>query len=149
MMEKLGKFVEEFGENHGKWRKKLRIFDYFNGKGGCLKGRRGQRKDEKASKNFSTGTGARWEKKGEILKEKVGWKRVGDLRKGGSGERRGNFKGKSWMEKGGRFEKGGSGGKVKRGRWIFCFLLKRDEKASKFSQRGRGLVGKKRDEIER
>ena len=35
---------------------------------------------------FSTGMGAGWEKK-EILKEKVGWKRVRDLRKGGRGER--------------------------------------------------------------
>ena len=60
---KIGEFVGDFGENHGKWRKKLRIFDYFDGKGECLKGRRGQRKDEKASKNFSTGMGARWEKK--------------------------------------------------------------------------------------
>ena len=84
---KIGEFVGDFGENYGKWRKKLRIFDYFDGKGGCLKGRRGQRKDEKASKNFSTGMGARWEKKTEILKEKVGWKSVRDLRKGGRGER--------------------------------------------------------------
>ena len=39
------------------------MFENFDEKGGCVKGRRGQRKDEKASKNFSTGVGIRWEKK--------------------------------------------------------------------------------------
>ena len=32
-------------------------------------------------------------------------------------KKRGNFEGKSWMEKGERFEKGGPRGKVKVGRW--------------------------------
>ena len=51
----IGEFVGGLGENHGKWRKKWRIFENFDGKGGCLKGRRGQREDEKASNNFING----------------------------------------------------------------------------------------------
>ena len=103
-----------------------------DGKGGCLKGRRGQRKDEKASYNFSTGMGARWNKK------------------------TGNFKGKSWMEKGERFEKGGLGGKVNVGRWKdrwkgWMFEGKertKRERRQKKNQRGRGPVAKKNGNFE-
>ena len=61
-------------------------------------------------------------------REKVGWKSVRALRKGGRGKgkcwevERGNFEGKSWMEKGERFEKGGPRGKVKVERWKDFFL---------------------------
>ena len=68
----------------------------IDGKGGCLKGKRGQR--EKGVKKKNNGDG-------DPLRKK-----------------RGNFEGKSWMEKGERFEKGGPRGKVKVGRWKDFFL---------------------------
>ena len=47
------------------------MLENVDGEGGCLKGRRGPRKDEKASKNFSTGMGIRWEQKRKFWRKKL------------------------------------------------------------------------------
>ena len=63
--------------NVGRWKDRW--------KGWMFEGKERTKRERRQKK--TTGTGTRCEKKEEILKVKVGWKRVRDLRKGGRGER--------------------------------------------------------------